>query len=138
MGNAATKNVGTVAGTVAAGDDPRFLMANQIGYALLSLGTVALGNRYVLENPYGNSTPVITMCEIFHSGIQKWVTTPWTYSGGISYGISSSYSEGEGVVVRAASTAFVANTANSGTSQEFASNYSTPSPVRVHVWEVKN
>ncbi|MEX3020227.1 hypothetical protein AB4K05_11615 [Kluyvera sp. STS39-E] len=109
----------------------------RIGYALLSVINPALNSRTVLQNPFGNNTPVWCMTEIFHATLQKWVTTPWMYSSAPNaYGINSAYAEGEGIVCRAGRAAFVALTQNSGASQEFTSDYATPSPVRIHVWKV--
>ena len=109
----------------------------RIDYALLSVTNPALGSRTVVANPFGNNTPVECMCEIFHATLQKWVTTPWVYIGsGNVCGLNAEYSEGEGIVLRAASQAFVAATSSSGTSQEISSAYSTLSPVRIHVRKV--
>lgn len=107
-------------------------------YALIeTTSNIALNSRVVLTNPFGINTPVITQCEIFHATLQKWITTPWLYSTSSSiHGVSSSYSEGEGVVVVTAPQSFVA--AQSGTSQTITSNYTTPSPIRVHVWKTSN
>lgn len=112
---------------------------NNVGYALLNVpGTPALGSRTVLVNPFGMNTPVICLTEIFHATLQKWVTTPNTYnaSADVSYGILSSYSEGEGIVVKCGNNSFVAASQRSLSSQDFTNNYTTPSPIRVHVWSI--
>lgn len=108
----------------------------RMGYALLSTTNPALGSRTVLTNPFGNSVPVVCMPEIYHATLNKWVTTPWVrYATGNISGITAAYAEGEGIIVQCATTLFVGATADSGTTQT-VSNYSTPSPVRVHVWKV--
>lgn len=107
----------------------------RIDYALITTTTnIPLNSRTVLPNPFGNSTPVETTCEIFHATLQKWVTTPWIFSS-TSFGINSAYVEGEGIVLRSGQS-FVAGTSSSGCSQEFSSAYTTLSPVRVQVRKV--
>ena len=109
----------------------------RIDYALISPETnPALGSRTVFENPFGNNTPVICVCEIFHATLQKWTTTPWIYSSPNSYGMISSYSQGEGIVMTCGKAAFVTISLNCGASQEFTTNYTTVSPVRIHVWKI--
>ncbi|HDG1674829.1 TPA: hypothetical protein PFE07_004317 [Kluyvera cryocrescens] len=109
------------------------------GYALIqTTSNMALGSRVVLTNPFGANTPVITQCEILHS-VAGWTTTPWLYATSSNqYGVTSAYSEGEGIILRSGATAFVASTAASGASKEFTANYTTPSPIRVHVWKTSN
>ena len=129
-----------LATAIAAGDAEllaKIIATNaRIDYALISPETnPALGSRTVHNNPFGSNTPVFCLTEIFHATLQKWVTTPWAF-GTVGHGILSSYSEGEGIVTRCASGSFVASTATSGTSQEFTANYTTASPVRIHVWKI--
>ena len=130
-----------LATAIAAGDAEllaKIIATNaRIDYALISPETnPALGSRTVFENPFGNNTPVICVCEIFHATLQKWTTTPWIYSSPNSYGIISSYSQGEGIVMTCGKAAFVAISLNCGASQEFTTNYTTVSPVRIHVWKI--
>lgn len=109
----------------------------RIGYALLSVTNPALNSRTVLTNPFGNGVPVICMCEIFHATLQKWVTGSWLYGSSTSvHGINSAYSEGEGIILVTGKQSFLAM--DSGTSQTMTANYTTPSPVRIHVWKVTN
>lgn len=110
----------------------------RIGYALLSVPNPALGSRTVLTNPFGNNVPVFCLTEIFHATLNRWITTPNTYNAtaDVSYGIVSSYSEGEGIVVKCGNNSFVAASQRSLSSQEFSNNYTTPSSVRIHVWKV--
>lgn len=130
-----------LATAIAAGDAEllaKIIATNaRIDYALISPETnPALGSRTVFENPFGNNTPVICVCEIFHATLQKWTTTPWIYSSPNSYGMISSYSQGEGIVMTCGKAAFVAISLNCGASQEFTTNYTTVSPVRIHVWKI--
>lgn len=109
----------------------------RIGYALLSVTNPALGSRTVLANPFGNNTPVQCMCEIFHATLSKWVTTPWSiYAVGSISGITSSYAEGEGIVVQTGPNSYVDT--STGASQAIPGRYTTPSPVRIHVWLSKS
>lgn len=130
-----------LATAIAAGDAEllaKIIATNaRIDYALISPETnPALGSRTVFENPFGNNTPVICVCEIFHVTLQKWTTTPWIYSSPNSYGMISSYSQGEGIVMTCGKAAFVTISLNCGASQEFTTNYTTVSPVRIHVWKI--
>lgn len=130
-----------LATAIAAGDAEllaKIIATNaRIDYALISPETnPALGSRTVFENPFGNNTPVICVCEIFHATLQKWTTTPWIYSSPNSYGMISSYSQGEGIVMTCGKAAFVTISLNCGASQEFTANYTTVSPVRIHVWKI--
>ena len=107
----------------------------RVGGSYLNLTNPSLNSRTVMPNPFGNNTPVSCVCEIFHSTLQKWVTTPWVYSSASSiHGINAAYSEGEGVVVVTAPTSFASY--QSGPSQTMTSNYSTPSPVRIRITKV--
>lgn len=108
-------------------------------YALIeTTSNMTLNSRVVLTNPFGANTPVITQCEILHS-VAGWTTTPWIYASSTSlHGVTSAYSEGEGIILRSAQHSFVASTVSSGASKEFTSNYTTPSPIRVHVWKTSN
>ena len=130
-----------LATAIAAGDAEllaKIIATNaRIDYALISPETnPALGSRTVFENPFGNNTPVICVCEIFHATLQKCTTTPSIYSGPNSYGMVSSYPQGEGIVMTCGKAAFVAISLNCGASQEFTTNYTTVSPVRIHVWKI--
>ena len=114
-------------------------ISNRIGYALITTPTnLSLGARTVLANPFGSSVPVMTICEIYNATLGKWTTTPWVHIGsgvGQNYGVTSAYSENEGIVLRAGNSAFVASSQASGASQDTA-DYTTPSPIRVHVFKV--
>lgn len=108
----------------------------RIDYALMSVTNPALMSRTVIANPFGNNTPVECMCEIFHATLQKWTTTPWVFSNPLSLGILAAYAEGEGIIMTCGTSGFVAESKQSGSTQSFTTNYSTPSPVRIHVWKV--
>lgn len=114
-------------------------LSARMGYALVTTSSnLALNSRMVLTNPFGANTPVVVECEIFHATSQKWVTTPWVsgLSSSNTYGVLAAYSEGEGIILRSAPVGFVAANPVSGSSQEFSGNYTTPSPIRVHVFKV--
>lgn len=118
-------------------DDEIDGVAGRIGYALLSVSNPALGSRTVLANPFGNNVPVWCIAEVFHATLQKWTTTPWTYVDTSNlFGAIASYVEGEGIALKIANNGYVARTAASGASQDFAANYGTLSPMRIHVIKV--
>lgn len=109
----------------------------RIGYSLLTVTNPALNSRTVITNPFGNNVPVICSAEFFHATLQKWVSTAWICTpGGQSYGFTASNSEGEGVILRVGNMAYSSATVSSGNNQELTANYTTLSPVRIHVWKV--
>ncbi len=112
---------------------------DRTGYAVLSVTNPALSSRTTIANPFGNSTPVICKAEFYHSTLLKWMSTNWVYNaaGGNSYGVSASYSEGDGITLVIGTSAYSASASASGTSIDYTgSSYGTPSPVRIHVWKV--
>lgn len=117
---------------------------NTVGYELLDFGTMGLSARKVLSNPFGNTTPVICVAEVFHATLKKWVASNWIYADGgttaltNAYGTSAWYAESEGIVVRTGNFALIGATAPTGASQDVTATYNTPSPVRVHVWNIGN
>lgn len=113
-------------------------VSNRIGYALLSLTNPALNTRTVTANPFGNNTPVMCLAEIFHATLQTWIVSPWFSSGtsSASIGMSAAFHTGEGIILKTGSSAFIASPPYSGSSVDVPSNYTTPSPVRIHVWKV--
>ncbi|WP_354676260.1 tail fiber domain-containing protein [Citrobacter portucalensis] len=54
LGNSSTRNIGTVTGTVAAGDDPRLNTVNG------KTSGVVKGDFFSLDNSYGNTTQLLT------------------------------------------------------------------------------
>lgn len=111
---------------------------SRIGYSVLSVTNPALGSRTVIQNPFGNSTPVWCMAEIFHATLQKWISFPWVFNGAnaTTSGNVCSYSEGEGIVLQLGKTAYVSVTSAGGSSGNITTDYTTPSPIRVHIWKV--
>lgn len=111
----------------------------RVGESVISIGSPypALNTRTVYPNPFGNNVPVWCMCEIFHATLNKWVSTPWTFVSS-SLGSLATYAEGEGIVLRTGTGAYVQNSSASGASQEFANPYTTPSPMRIHVFLAKS
>lgn len=59
---------------------------------------IAVNSRYVLPNPFGNSTPVECWAEIFLSG--KWSRVSWIWDPSGGWGVLASYVQGEGIVVQ--------------------------------------
>ncbi|WFV10651.1 tail fiber domain-containing protein [Citrobacter freundii] len=68
LGNSSTRNIGTVTGTVAAGDDPRLNTVNG------KTSGVVKGDFFSLDNSYGHTTQLLT----YNPG------TVGTYFGGMS------------------------------------------------------
>lgn len=68
LGNSSTRNIGTVTGTVAAGDDPRLNTVNG------QTSGVVKGDFFTLDNSYGHTTQLLT----YNPG------TVGTYFGGMS------------------------------------------------------
>lgn len=109
----------------------------RISYSLLTITNPALNSRTVVVNPFGKNTPVMCVAEIFHATLQQWVSFPWTLGGsGATAGNTCSYSEGEGIVLRVAGNAYLWPAWATGTSGNVTSDYTTPSPVRIHIWKV--
>lgn len=113
---------------------------NTIGYELLDFGTMAVNQRKVLPNPFGNNTPVICHAEVYHSVLKKWISGAWTFNPvpnpPQSHGLYCAYSENEGIVLRTGSSALISFTGASGATGDMSASYSDPSPVRVHIWNV--
>ena len=99
-------------------------------------GVVGLNVRQVFPNPFGNDTPVFCQAEAFHATLNKWVASPWIWTGSnpAGYGFTTFYAEGEGIVLRTAPTGLLATANACGASQEVPTNYSTPSLFRIHVY----
>lgn len=112
----------------------------RVGRSIISVGAPypALNSRTVFPNPFGNNEPVWCMAEIFHATLQKWVNTHWIWTNGGMFGSLAAYAEGDGIVLRIGNLGFVAGSGSSGATQEFSANYSTPSPMRIHVWLAKS
>lgn len=114
----------------------------RIDYALISPeGNIALGQRIIYENPFGNNTPVICLAEVQASTISnKWINTGQTYASGTSiWGLRAGYKEGEGITLVTGSTGWIIGSGNGtgNSATEAASpNYVAPSPVRIHVWKI--
>lgn len=110
----------------------------RIDYALVSVASMPLNTRTVLVNPFGNNVPVVTMCEVFSPTLSKWSTTPHTYdvSRNLSFGVTSAYAEGEGIVLRSGTGALLTSATNCLSSQQQSGDITTPQPIRVHVWKV--
>lgn len=92
--------------------------------------TITINSRYVIPNPFGNSTPVICWAEVFANG--KWSRTGWGFDNGNSFGTSASYVQGEGIVVQTAKTVLVGLSVDAGGGHG-ASSGTTTAPCRVFV-----
>lgn len=90
---------------------------------------ISINSRYVLPNPFGNTTPVICWAEVFTNG--KWARTGFIYTTASS-GTSASYVQGEGIVVQTG-TANVATPAIVDGGGHGGSSYITTAPCRVFV-----
>ena len=111
----------------------------RIDYALITTTTnPVLNSRTVFPNPFGNDTPVMCLAEIYHATLQTWIVSPW-FSGGTSsasIGLAAAFHGGEGIILKTGSSAFIASAPYSGASVDVPANYTTPSPIRIHVWKV--
>ncbi|MGZ0804132.1 hypothetical protein ACXNAL_23410, partial [Kluyvera ascorbata] len=107
----------------------------RVGYVLLAPSAqISVGQRLVLENPFGNSTPVIVQAELLSGNL--WFNPAWLYhpnAGG--YGINASYSAGEGIVVQSGSYRLNTGSMNSGGGGGTVTEQTTGT-YRVHVWKV--
>ena len=107
----------------------------RVGYVLLAPSAqISVGQRLVLENPFGNSTPVIVQAELLSGNL--WFNPAWLYhpnTGG--YGINASYSAGEGIVVQSGSYRLNTGGMNSGGGGGTVTEQTTGT-YRVHVWKV--
>ncbi|NKG32507.1 hypothetical protein FVB43_20965 [Erwinia rhapontici] len=114
-------------------------VSNRIGYALVTATDLALGSRTSFANPFGNTTPVILVAEFYHQTLGVWVSTGlgWNTGNGNSYGIAAYQNMSAGLVLCIGSAGYAANTAAFPFSSSTLSiNYTTPGPIRVHVWKV--
>lgn len=64
---------------------------------------IAVNSRYVIPNPFGNTTPVVCWVEVFVNN--KWSDPGFIYADGTgaytySHGVTGNYVQGEGIVVQ--------------------------------------
>lgn len=131
-----------LATAIAAGDAEllaKIIATNaRIDYALLSPeGSFAKNTRALYENPFGNDTPVLCWAEFYHATLLKWISASpvWTASNS-GYGLQAAYVTGEGIAISIMPTGFaIANQGNCASISPPA-NYTTDSPVRIHVWKI--
>ncbi|WP_432652384.1 phage tail protein [Pectobacterium sp. PL152] len=105
---------------------------NSAKYALLDFGVVTRQSRYVLENPFGNNTPVIVRAEIKINN--KWSYPGFIFSNSGGWGVESTYVEGEGIIVQVGN-ASVSATSFHGGSGNPSNGDGISAPCRVHVWK---
>ena len=100
-----------------------------------SLGvTVTLKQRIVLENPFGNNTPVIVIAEIFANN--KWASTNWAYDSAKGYGVNAGSVQGEGIVIQTGSSRIMTTASDTSGGGHGATDYVNIAPCRVHVWRL--
>lgn len=92
--------------------------------------SITINSRYVIPNPFGNSTPVICWAEVFANG--KWSRTGWIFEGGSGFGTSASYVQGEGIVVQTAKSYLMGWSVDAGGGHG-ATTTVTSAPCRVFV-----
>ncbi|WP_232486862.1 hypothetical protein [Pectobacterium parmentieri] len=105
---------------------------NSAKYALLDFGVVTRQSRYVLENPFGNNTPVIVRAEIRINN--KWSYPGFIFSNSGGWGVEGTYVEGEGIIVQVGN-ASVSATSFHGGSGNPSNGDGISAPCRVHVWK---
>ena len=110
----------------------------RIDYALISPeGSLAKNTRALYDNPFGNDTPVLCWAEFYHPTLLQWVSASpvWTASNS-GYGLQAAYVAGSGIAISVMPTGFAI--ANQGNCASVAppANYTTDSPVRIHVWKI--
>lgn len=114
---------------------------SRIDFAVIALdGTPAMNTGQLIENPFGNNTPVFCDVQAFRADTQKWVTLQWQYFSSTNIaGARCIYSEGEGLIFRIAQhrlmdTSVVSGYTNGPT--PVVATYATPSPIRIFVWKI--
>ena len=133
-----------LATAIAAGDAEllaKIIATNsRIDYAMLDFGTMVKGQRQVIENPFGNSTPVEVVAEVYLSNVpegSKWGYSGFIYTSNGGYGTRATYIEGEGIVVQCGSYAMSNTPANTGSGLNTTITGATTNlPVRVHVRKI--
>jgi hypothetical protein len=133
----------TLATAIAEGDQINanaIIATNErIDYALLDFGTMALSQRKVLANPFGNNQPVEVIAEILRTdltGQARWGDSGWIYSAG-GYGTKGSYMEGEGIVVQCGNNSMGNTSTQTGTPHQITATTAVNNvPVRVHVRKI--
>ncbi|HDG1683999.1 TPA: hypothetical protein PFE14_004504 [Kluyvera ascorbata] len=117
-------------------------MNARVDYALLDFGTMALSERKVIANPFGNNQPVIVKAEVLRTDLSplpqpRWGETGWIYASN-GYGVLGSYMEGEGIVVQCGGASMANTSTQTGSPHQItATTQMTNLPVRVHVWKIK-
>lgn len=94
--------------------------------------TIGGASRYVLPNPFGNTTPVECWAEVQVSG--KWSDPKWVYADNSdsSWGAAASYAQGEGIVIVTGKNGVCGQSEDSGSALNTAVSVST-APCRVFV-----
>lgn len=116
-----------------------YALSNIAQLKVLEVDTpIALKQRMVIANPFGDTTPVFCQVALFHTTLNKYVMSEWVYAGSNqSHGISAFYSAGEGIIVQAGTSSLMAATVASGASQNLTANVTTASKILLYVYKVK-
>ncbi|HGH3373488.1 TPA: hypothetical protein ACJIK4_003002 [Kluyvera cryocrescens] len=114
---------------------------SRVGYAMLDFGAMSRGERKVLNNPFGNSTPVEVVAEAYRnntSGVAQWADEGWIFNPQTgSYGAKAGYLDGVGIVVQCGAVEIGNSSVNTGTPRLTVTGSSTASvPIRVHVRKI--
>ena len=98
---------------------------------IVDFGTVFIGNRYVIDNPFGNENAkgCSVRAEIFYNGM--WGEASWIYIAA-SYGTRAHATTDEGIVVQTGNTGVNVNSTYSG-SPFNSTGFATSAPCRVLV-----
>lgn len=73
----------------------------RIDFAVIDAGTMAINTGQLVENPFGNNTPVTCEFQAYHPVLLKWISVNWqAYSTSSISGGRAFYSEGRGIVIR--------------------------------------
>ncbi|HGH3373796.1 TPA: hypothetical protein ACJIK4_003316 [Kluyvera cryocrescens] len=114
---------------------------SRIDYAMLDFGAMSRSERKVLNNPFGNSTPVEVVAEAYRnntSGVAQWADEGWIFNPQTgSYGAKAGYLEGVGIVVQCGAVEIGNSSVNTGTPRLTVTGSSTASvSIRVHVRKI--
>lgn len=112
-------------------------IGSKLGYSLVDFGSMGAGQRKVLPNPFGNSTPVITVAQVLVNG--EWADAGWLYqpTSGVGIGCRAGFTELGIVVITGSGGIKGSNTALTGGIHETQVAATIPANVRVHVWKVQ-
>lgn len=116
-------------------------VGRRIDFAVVPLdGTPAVNTGQMVDNPFGNDTPVHVEIQIFHATLNEWITMIWqSLSATNVSGARAMYVEGKGIRVRFALNRFMDTSVITGFTEgptPAQPVYTTPSPCRLLIWKV--